>query len=437
MAYTTTQTTGLGQRLGNSLKGVLFGLVLFVAGTGLLWWNEGNFVKTRAALQEAQGVTRELGDITAMDASNNGQLVHASGPTETKEILEDPFFGVSVNAIRLTRTVEYFQWTEHKSSKKTTRVGGSEVETTTYAYKQEWVKEPVESARFTDPDAPAKHKNTVLVSFEDLPPLQASDVAFGAYRLPKFLIDAIGGAESFAIEPSADAIDKLNNQLTPRAAPPPASDSPPQTASAEGAAEGGAEAAGENPPGKAEAPPPEAPRMVHVAGNEIYLGVSPELPRVGDMRIAFKKTMPAAVSLIAKVNGDTFEPYRAENGKTVGLLSMGTHSLENMYGDAHAGNEMLTWILRLAGVLCVCLCLGMLAGPLTVLASVIPFLGRLVGIGAGIVGFLLGLAWSFLIIALAWLFYRPLIGLVLLAAAAGLIWLLVVKTRSPGKATPP
>ena len=66
----------------------------------------------------------------------------------------------------------------------------------------------------------------------------------------------------------------------------------------------------------------------------------------------------------------------------------------------------------------------MIVAPLQVLASVVPLLGKIVGVGTGLFCFVFGLAWSLMIIALAWLFYRPLIGIIILAAAGGLIALL-------------
>jgi len=59
-------------------------------------------------------------------------------------------------------------------------------------------------------------------------------------------------------------------------------------------------------------------------------------------------------------------------------------------------------------------------------------LGKLVGVGTGLFSMLFGTAWSLVVIAMAWLFYRPLIGILLLAAALGLIVLLLSK-RSAGK----
>ena len=50
MAVTETTTEGWGSRLGSSIKGVLTGLALFAAGFPLLFWNEGNAVKTAKAI---------------------------------------------------------------------------------------------------------------------------------------------------------------------------------------------------------------------------------------------------------------------------------------------------------------------------------------------------------------------------------------------------
>ena len=60
-----------------------------------------------------------------------------------------------------------------------------------------------------------------------------------------------------------------------------------------------------------------------------------------------------------------------------------------------------------------------------------PFLGNIVGAGVGLVCFVFGLVWSFVVIAIAWLFYRPLIGILFLALAGVGIWFL--RKKSKGK----
>lgn len=78
MAYTETTTTSYGSRLKNSVGGVFSGILMFIIGTCLLWWNEGRAVKTTRMLEEAQGNYVEMKDITNISPSLNGKLVHAT-----------------------------------------------------------------------------------------------------------------------------------------------------------------------------------------------------------------------------------------------------------------------------------------------------------------------------------------------------------------------
>jgi len=424
--HTVTTSKSWFQRLGSSFGGIIFGIILFVIGTILLWWNEGNFVKTQVALKEAQGVTQELGDISSIDSALNGQLVHATGEAKTDDILEDPVFGIAANAIRLERSVEFYQWVEDSKKETKQKLGGGEETVTTYTYdRKEWVANPIDSSRFSSPEARETHKNTVIANVENFK-VQAKEVTFGAYRLPDFLIGSISGSESLTVELSADVIAKLNQQIAPPIVPsiPVETVNLPEPTPAQGMFQ-----FGEDEEKPTDTPlVPLQPQMVHVSGGTVYLGQSPAQPNIGDVRVTFKYTKPInTVSLIAKLNGDTFETFKAKNGRSVSMLSIGTHSAENMFESAHAANSMWTWILRIVGVLLVCMSIGMMLAPLSVLASVIPFLGKLVGVGTGLVSMLFGLAWSLLIIALAWLFYRPLIGIILLVAAVGLIALLFSK----------
>ena len=112
MAYTETTTTSYGSRLKNSVGGVFSGILMFIIGTCLLWWNEGRAVKTTRMLEEAQGNYVEMKDITNISPSLNGKLVHATGLATTKDTLTDDVFGIKVGAIALQRSVEYYQWGE-------------------------------------------------------------------------------------------------------------------------------------------------------------------------------------------------------------------------------------------------------------------------------------------------------------------------------------
>jgi hypothetical protein len=68
--------------------------------------------------------------------------------------------------------------------------------------------------------------------------------------------------------------------------------------------------------------------------------------------------------------------------------------------------------------------LGLVAKPLSVLADVIPMFGNLVGRLSGLVAILAAIPLSLGTIAVAWIVFRPLLGVGLLALAAGAILLL-------------
>jgi len=147
--------------------------------------------------------------------------------------------------------------------------------------------------------------------------------------------------------------------------------------------------------------------------------------------VSFTWVAPHEVSIIGKVSGKTFVKFVAKNGKTVSRLDDGVRSAEEMFASAAKENAILTWILRLVGVLCVCIGLKSIFGILEAIAKVIPLLGDVVGAGVGLVCTLFGLAWSLLWIAIAWLAYRPLIGIPLLVASVGcVVWL---KTKAKAK----
>ena len=82
----------------------------------------------------------------------------------------------------------------------------------------------------------------------------------------------------------------------------------------------------------------------------------------------------------------------------------------------------MTWILRGVGFILMAMGIGMMLKPLSVLASVLPILGDIIGAGTGLIAFLLAGAMSFTTIAIAWIFYRPLLGAALLLVAGGAVY---------------
>lgn len=386
MAYTETTSTSYGQRLAGSAKGMIGGLLVFIIGTGLLWWNEGRTVRTAKAIGDAASHVESVADVSRVDASLNGKLIHASAFADTKDTLTDDMFGVRELAIRLDRKVEYYQWVENAQTKEREKIGGGKETTTTYTYEKKWVDKPVNSAEFKDPQYQSANK--VLSEVEEREEL-AQHVTFGAYTLPESLVGSISGSEPVEVRMTEEqrfTWDERLHMLRPKV----------NTETS----------------------------LVHTSANTVYLGLSPNSPQVGDVRVTFTKVPPADISLIAQVDGSTFKAYRAKNGQSFSRVQMGTVSADEMILQARSENNLWAWVLRLVGVLLIVIGLKGMFGLLPMLFKVLPFLGSIVDAGVGLVSWILGLAWSFIIIAIAWLVFRPIIGISLLVLAiAGIVFL--------------
>ena len=106
MAYTETTSTSYGKRLGDSLKGIITGFVLFIVGTVVLFWNEGNFVKTKKAINEGQSVVVPVSDVNSVNPELNGKFIHASALADTRDTLTDDLFGVKGRILPVGRKIE-------------------------------------------------------------------------------------------------------------------------------------------------------------------------------------------------------------------------------------------------------------------------------------------------------------------------------------------
>ena len=132
---------------------------------------------------------------------------------------------------------------------------------------------------------------------------------------------------------------------------------------------------------------------------------------------------------MAVVDGDTFKPYKAKNGKRFQTLVMGKKSGDEIIDEEKEVNNIFLWILRIVGALMV---IGGLKGIfdfIITILKVVPFIANIIGWGIGVVCTVVGIAWSLIIIAIAWLFYRPLLGISLLVLAGFLVWVFAFKGK--------
>ncbi len=418
-SYTEVVNTSWGSRLGNSFKGILAGLLLLAVATGLMWWNEGRAVHTGDAIAEAQGVTVPMSNIDQVDPSFEGKVAHVSGMATTNDTVADPTFMVKTQALRLRREVYYYQWVEQVREEKRQKVGGGEETTRHYTYEKRWVKSPVNSSGFKNPQ---DHTNTVSLSDLGDETWYAPNVTLGAYRLPEFLSRAIGGEKALNVGLTEEDLRALHRNLF-------SGSTTANKAAGIGGGIGGNNGGIGGIGGIARAIDMNAATGLHASGNMIYIGRSPNQEEIGDIKVRFYEISPAIVSLIAQVNGDTFQKFLASNGTSFHRLSMGTVDMGSMFQSAKDANTTMTWILRVVGIMLAIAALKIILAPLAVLASVVPFIGNIVEMGIGLVATILGVAWSCVVIAVAWIRFRPLLGGILLGVAALLVALVFLRGR--------
>ena len=405
MAFTETRTTGYGSRLGNSCMGIPMGIILFLVATALLWWNEGRAVHRAQDIKQVAKTAQSIGDISNANTSLDGQLIHTTGTASTEDILSDDLFGIKTNALAIVRSAEYYQWKENEKHETKDKLGGKQEEIITYTYERDWTADPINSSRFKDPDY--QGVNNVIWEIEDMRVI-ASNVSFGTYTLPELFISDIVSKQSDNVSPlmiSADnsALKQLNENVM--------------------------KALGENVRPEA-AQVKDSLAYVHVFGNQVYIGFNPSNPSIGDIRLTFEQLAPSCnISLIAVPTNGTFTTFQAKHDANEYELRVGTWTLDQMIKQANDENATLTWILRILGVIVVIAALKMIFGILVTILKLVPFLASIMNLGVSLVCGVLGFVWSLIVIAIAWIFYRPLLGIALLVIAAGLVYWLVIKGK--------
>ncbi len=283
----------------------------------------------------------------------------------------------------------------------------------------------------------------VLTTFDDSD-WWAENVSFGAYKLNESLVRRISSEEPLELAISNDLLQALDKQTlvayerfhgpatpkTPGTNPLPSATVPDLvkvTNDSARIANDSIKAVTDSLMAHAENQ--VSLQYVHQAGNMLYIGLVPGAPEVGDVRVTWTQIVPAKVTIISQVDGDTFKPYKAKNGKRFQSLVMGKKDAADIFESAHKSNTFWLWTLRIIGILLVIAGLKGIFGILETLFKVVPFLAGIVGWGIGLVCTVVGIVWSLIIIALAWLFYRPLLGITLLVVAGLLIWIFAFKGK--------
>ena len=162
-----------------------------------------------------------------------------------------------------------------------------------------------------------------------------------------------------------------------------------------------------------------------------YLTNSEDLdnPKIGDTRISFTYNNTTDLSVLAVQTDNTFTDFTSKAGKKVNRIMDGVHNCKDMINVIKDENNFLKWLLRGLGALLCMLGFGAILGPISALTSFIPIIGNLIDTAVGLVAFILGLCVALIVIALAWIRFRPIIAITALILVAALIAFLIIKGK--------
>lgn len=369
---TVAAPQGFGERLAGSFGALILGIVLVPLACIGLFWNEGHAVAVAKALAEAGTLVRPA-PTDRRDPALDGRLVHVAGPAGSAKGVSDDALGVRAPGLALHRRVEMYQWRETESGSGSDRK---------FTYRREWSESAIPSDRFR---ASSGHENPGFPG--------ARSRSFGAADA---LIDAfpVGAAAVQLLSPTDEVVpDDAGAAALQRA----------------------------------------LGRPVRAGGGTYFAGREPETPRVGDLRIGYTRVPEGPASFVGKQEASGLETYRTTNGQEVLLAGLGTRSAAELVAQGQEDNRILAWILRAVGLAVLLLGFCCLFAPVNLLAGFIPILGSLVE-GATV---LIALAATVLVgptvIASAWLAYRPLLAVGIIAGAVlAAFGLRALRRRGPG-----
>ncbi len=378
--FSETTTTGYGENIVNSFKGIIFGFFLILGSIVLLSWNENRSINQTLALEEMQSKIITLSD-SKYDIKYENKPILVHGEVVPLKPLEDSQFGVKSDGLMLERKVEMYQWKENKHSESKDKLGGGTETVTTYDYVKKWSSNIIDSSSFKYPEG---HNN---------PPMDYSkktfttDANLGDFYLSKNIINHFDNRLSFnGLSTLPDEIDGFKNYKS-----------------------------------------------------FLYKGANLNYPSVGDIKISYTQIPKGVYSIAGMAQNKEIVPYISSNDRELIFVRTGVATANRIFKEEFDSNSTLTWILRAGGFVVMFFGFMLLVGPLATIANVIPALGSLVEGTTAIVAGILTLLLGSVVIAIAWFASRPMMSIFIIGVGVGLTMILkrLKKDKVPLKTTPP
>jgi hypothetical protein len=121
------------------------------------------------------------------------------------------------------------------------------------------------------------------------------------------------------------------------------------------------------------------------------------------------------VSVIGRQARSGIASYQTKAGDRLLMAVSGSQDASEMFKDAERFNQILTWAIRAGGMLAMWLGAYLLLRPVVIIGDVVPVFGSILSAGAGLITLAFAIVAGAVVIAIAWLWYRPLVSAGVLA----------------------
>lgn len=349
-------TTGFGSRIMSAIAGVPVGIVLIFGSCFMLYWNEGRTDYSKIAAQSVPVQSQQV------DQSANGKFVSVTGSITGRQIGDGAYLK-PVSTVAVQRIVEQYAWVETQHTQSHDNTGGSQTNTTTYTYAEQWVDRPADSSTFHNPSG---HQNSIKPLNDTLVKAPSSQV--GAYtfdpqtiKLPSLQDMPLNAANTMLPDPTVSALSTpvtgcgSGTSRLPYNCPAQPLSSAPATATA-------------------------ALSNISLASSQYLYGGTGNLatPQLGDIRISYKDLPTGTtVTVFGQLDNGTVDTYTDASKHSVYELLKGDR--QTAIATLHNQYQKTAWILRGVGIGLIWIGLMMLLAPLDMLLDFIPFVGEIGG----------------------------------------------------------
>ena len=368
--YTVTTTTGWGSRIGNSIKGVLVGFIMFIVSFGVLYWNEG-----RVDVSEIAKTSVEISATAQAPSGTDGQLVSTTGIFKSDEKIGDTYLQAG-DYIAIKRNAEMYAWEETEKSTSKTNTGGSQTTETTYTYEKTWTGSPESSTGFKQQEG---HLNPAMLISGNSVAVQNAKVGIYGIDMAQVTLPSFKGVPLTSTNTVlADGLTLANEQY-------------------------------------------------------LFKGTgSIASPQVGDIRVSYS-IIPNPLNtatIFGKLDSanSTINPYYGEKNAKLYRIFEGTR--DSGISTMKTEFTIITWILRGVGFFLMWFGLMSLFGPISVFLDVLPIFGSISRSGIGAITFIVSLILSIITILVSMIIHNLIVLIVvLLAAVIGSVWYMKGKRK--------